>query len=175
MRPEGIPHQGECNMNKVLTEAEMLIKEINPSLRFNDMQEIERKLLKIGAPALEPLIAAINNESFKTRHFAIGVLGDMKDKRAVKPLIDALKDKDSDIRMFAAFALGKIGDTQAVEPLIAMLKDKDSDPRAGAARGLELIGDSRAIEPLVALLKDEDVRVRSAVKEALKTFKWTEK
>jgi HEAT repeat protein len=69
-------------------------------------------LVKIGAPAMEPLIAAL------------------KDKDS----------KDSDVRQAAAEALGEIKDPRAVEPLIAALKDEVSNVREAAAQALDHLG-----------------------------------
>jgi HEAT repeat protein len=154
-----------------VAEAEKIIASINPSLHIWDENELENQLLKIGASAVEPLIAALNDKSFKTRSFAIGVLGRLKDKRAVEPLLGAAKDKDDDIRSFSALSLGRLGDTRAVEPLIVLLtKDEESGTRESAAIALGWLGDVRAMDPLSAAVKDTGPGVSSAAKKALETF-----
>jgi len=55
--------------------------------------------------AVEPLIAALKDESFSVRKAAAEALGKIGDTRAVEPLSAALKDKDSDVRKAAAEAL----------------------------------------------------------------------
>jgi len=82
-------------------------------------------LVKIGASAVNPLIATLKEENNYMQSTAAEVLGKIGDKRAVEPLIAAIKDKDSDLRREDVIALGKIGDKRAVEPLIAALKDND--------------------------------------------------
>jgi len=122
--------------------------------------------VKLGEPAVEPLINALKDEASSVRWEAAGALGEIGDERAVEPLINALKDEDSDVRWKAAEALVKIGEP-AVEPLIHALKDEDSDVRAAAAMALGKIGDERAVVPLTEALEDESYQVREAAKKAL--------
>ena len=116
--------------------------------------------VKLGEPAVEPLINALKDKEAAEALVKIG------DERAVEPLINALKDEDSGVRWEAAEALVKIGEP-AVEPLIHALKDEDSDVRAAAAKALGKIGDERAVEPLTEALEDESYQVREAAKKAL--------
>jgi len=94
-------------------------------------------LVNIGEQAVEPLIAALNDEHSSVRFLAAGALGDIGDERAVEPLIAALNDEHPYVRKYAAEALGKIGDERAIEPLTAALNDKDEDVRTEAAEALE--------------------------------------
>jgi len=128
------------------------------------------ELVKIGAPAVEPLIAALKDPDSPVRVGAVGVLGNIKDPRAVEPLMAALKDPDSGARGGAAVALGKIKDPRAVEPLMAALKDMDSGVRGGAVEALGEIGPPAA-EPLIAALKDPDSGVRRSAAWALGDIK----
>jgi HEAT repeat protein len=62
---------------------------------------VTEALVKIGAPAMEPLIAALKDKDSKDSDVcqaAAEALGEIKDPRAVEPLIAALKDEDSDVR-----------------------------------------------------------------------------
>jgi HEAT repeat protein len=119
-------------------------------------------LVDVGAPAVEPLIAAFKDQD--VRKYVARALGYIGDARAVEPLIAALKDGDQGIRRSATGALVKIG-APAVEPLIAAFKDQDV--RKYVARALGRIGDPRAAEPLSAGLKDQNGDVRTAAAEAL--------
>ena len=116
-----------------------------------------RALGDIGAPAVEPLIAALKDNGLSgVREAAAEALGKIGDPRAVEPLIAALKDGNSDVRK-AAEALGKIGDPRAVEPLIAALIHGLSYYREAAAEALVKIG-APAVEPLIAALKGSGMR-----------------
>jgi len=121
-------------------------------------------LVKIGEPAVEPLITVLkntNSDAFRVK--AITMLDKIGDKRAVEPLITVLKVADADTtRTAAAIALGKIGDKRAVRPLITLLKDKDPEVQKLAAEALVKIG-SPAVKPLITRLKDKSDVMRVIV------------
>ena len=73
----------------------------------------------IGAPAVEPLIAALKNSDENVRRQAAEALGMIGDVRAVEPLLNTLKDRN----LSAIKALGQIGDVRAVEPLAKALSE----------------------------------------------------
>ncbi|MBE3090658.1 MAG: HEAT repeat domain-containing protein, partial [Actinobacteria bacterium] len=124
------------------------------------------KCVKIGAPAVKPLIAALKDKNDYVRREAAIALGKIGDKRAVKPLMDAFKYEDWHVHPAAAEALGKIG-APAVKPLTAALKDKNDYVRGEAAKALGKIEDNRVVEPLLAALKDKDWDVRKAAANGL--------
>lgn len=106
-----------------------------PSVRDSVVATLQR----IGPPAVEPLIAAMQDEDWIIRQGASQALGRIGDPKAVEPLIGALEDKNQWIRRYAAEALGLIGDERAVEPLVAAKKDDDPGVQAAAAKALESI------------------------------------
>jgi len=66
-------------------------------------------LVKIGSPAVEPIIGLLKDENAHARSFAAEGLGDLGDKRAVQPLVALLKDEDEEVRQSATKALSKLG------------------------------------------------------------------
>ena len=79
------------------------------ALYFFNVREAARKaLVKIGEPALEPLIAALRHHHIAVRKAAADVLGEIGDERAVNPLLSALKDRDWEVREAARAALAAI-------------------------------------------------------------------
>jgi len=125
--------------------------------------------MKIGKPAVRPLIYDLKDRDPLVRSNAVKALGAIQDPRAVEPLIKVLQDKDPLIQRQAVQALGRINDPRAVEPLIFVLADKGKRPyvRMSAAEALGLLGDPRAVESLIAALDDEHWEVRSHAAEAL--------
>ena len=94
-------------------------------------------LVKLRAPAVEPLLAKLKDLDPYVREYAATALGRIKDVRAVEPLVAALKDSAPHVRNAAARAfVDGITDPRAVAPLIAALKDPDWTVREGAALAL---------------------------------------
>jgi len=165
------------------------------STDLGEQMGAQAELVKIGRPAVLPLIATLTNQTLNVRLAAAQVLGDIGDDRAVEPIITAMKKEDLDVRMAApilgkmgvsavgpiiaalraevldirttVFVLGTVGEP-AVKPLIATLKDKDPHVRAAAALALGGTGDARAVEPLINAFKDEDFEVTRYAAAALR-------
>lgn len=131
--------------------------------------------VKLGLPAVEPLIATLQDISPFIRRYVVETLGAIEDGRAVSPLIQtALHDKDTSVRRRAVEALGAIKDARAVKPLIAILQDENSDLRQQSTKVLGVIGDMWAFEPLIAALQDKSYLVRRQAAEALGNIKDTQ-
>ncbi len=62
-------------------------------------------LVKIGKPAVEPLITKLNDNNRHVPELIIEVLCKIGDTRAVEPLIAALHDHNDNVRKVAARAL----------------------------------------------------------------------
>ena len=129
--------------------------------------------VKIGKPAVRPLIYELKDHDPLVRSNAVKALGAIRDSRAVEPLIKVLNDKDPLIQRQAAQALGRINDPRAVEPLIVVLGDKSRKPhvRMSAAQSLGWLGDHSAVESLIVALTDDHWEVRSYAAEALGSIK----
>ncbi len=131
-------------------------------------------LASLSQPAVEPLIAALNNGNPNVRRnaaWAIGeIRGGLRTNRtdAVDPLIKTLSDEDSWVRMAAAFSLGEMRPSQATESLIATLGDADWMVRRMVARSLGEMKARAAVERLTSLsLHDEMEPVRRSAAWAL--------
>ncbi|MCC3405652.1 MAG: HEAT repeat domain-containing protein [Microcoleus sp. PH2017_10_PVI_O_A] len=100
-----------------------------PVLTYDDLwiQELAAKMLgELGdAGAVEPLISALQNDSWMTQYWAARSLGQVKYKPANDPWIEPLKDSHNRVRQMAVWALGEIGDLRAVDSLIDALRDSD--------------------------------------------------
>ncbi len=100
-----------------------------PVLTYDDLciQGLAAKMLgELGdAGAVEPLISALQNDSWMTQYLEARSLGQVKYKPANDPWIEPLKDSHNRVREMAVWALGEIGDLRAVEPLIDVLRDRD--------------------------------------------------
>jgi len=94
-----------------------------------------KALVQINTPAVDFLIAALDDENWHVRYHAAEVLGKIGDPRAVELLICALNNKLGS----AAKALGQIGDARALKPLIAALEDKDFSVRKNIVAALDTL------------------------------------
>jgi len=121
----------------------------------------------MGKPAIEPLIAALDSRSVRTRRFAIHVIGKLRDRRAIIPLIKLLHDPKSQIRVGATIALDRIGGTQAIKPLVSALGDQDEFVRDSATFALIRIG-KPAVPPLRGALRHANLNVRMNAAFALR-------
>jgi HEAT repeat protein len=125
--------------------------------------EVIGALVKIGAPAVGPLIAVLRDSSLSRTMWyhphAIEALVRIG-APAVKPLVALLADAKG-VRYTAAEVLTKIG-APAVESLIDALWTSGL-----AAKALGEIGDARAIKPLIDALNDRRYRFGAPGQDAL--------
>jgi HEAT repeat protein len=133
-------------------------------------------LAKIGAPAVEPLIAALQSAKrtdnawadpdLNLRAGSSRALGEIGDPRAIDVLIRTLPDNIPAVRQNAARALGNIGGS-AIDRLIELLRSGEPIMRWGGAAGLGASGDPRAVQPLVNTIGDKHELVRIEVISSL--------
>lgn len=111
-------------------------------------------LVKIGKPAVEPLIRGLDNPDDTVKLKIIETLAEIGDPRATKPLIMLMEGKwiENEIIFNAAAALGKIKDPRAIIPLVNLFCKVHGEIRENAAWALAEIGEP-AIEPVIERLK----------------------
>lgn len=112
-------------------------------LRAQDMtlqEHVAQALLKIGPPAVEPLISAVKGteglpllQNAWAMNKALWTLGELKDARGVEPLTDWFEKnttgQSADFYFSSrAAALGKIGGPEACRFLVASLRDRFDRP-----------------------------------------------
>ena len=84
-----------------------------------------RALSKLGEAVVDSLLAILQEPL--GRYYAIEVLGELGDKRALNSLISLLQDEDWAIRAFVAQAIGEIGGGEAKEAL-SLAKRRERHP-----------------------------------------------
>lgn len=125
--------------------------------------DLLQAIVKMGAEAVEPLIAALADREGTVRKFAALVLGELRDLRAVEELGMALYDLHHEVGRVAALALGSLG-APAVDFLAEALHHPEIDVREHAILGLGMIQDARVSPLLVGMLQDPE---RSVQKQAI--------
>lgn len=131
-------------------------------------------LLRIGAPAVAPLRAALDRPDPVLRRQAAYVLGQLSAQLApgrradiAAALAALLDDARPPVRAAVARALGRVRDAAALVPLATALRDPRAEVREAAAEALGASRDGRAVPPLVGALGDEAPVVRAAASHAL--------
>jgi HEAT repeat protein len=116
--------------------------------------------------AIEPLIAASQDEDWLIRWAAVDALGNFGDARVVEALLRSLKDENANVRWTACQSLQCLGDV-AVPFLTAAVNNENREVRTGVVLALSAMEDERKVEPLIAALEDQNSQVRSIAAEGL--------
>jgi len=117
---------GPPNVDKLMAKGDFpgLINALEYQNVWRVRRDAAAALGEIGdADAVEPLMAALEDDSASVRIAVIAALGRIGDPAAVEPLMAAIRSQAVDIRKAAADSLGQIGDPRALDPLIVCLKD----------------------------------------------------
>ena len=96
----------------------------------------------------------VKQQIMSDRYYAVHLLGELKDARAVPILVPFLGDQEINYKV--AWALGEIGDRSAIPLLIGALDDRSSDVRVIAIESLAKLGAKEALPRLVELLNDNE-------------------
>ena len=156
----------------------MLKEHGRESLVTPPSDEIVSGFVRIGEPAVEPLIKVIEDYDsiypfgrggrLNMQKIAAKALGKIGAPRGVEPIIKVLELFLSWGDEVGVEALKEVNDRRAVDPLINALQHRNRHVREAVAVALGRIGDSRAVEPLMEALKDEYRDVRLKAREALR-------
>jgi HEAT repeat protein len=145
----------------------------------NIFQECRLALVRIGAPAVDPMIQLLNRKNPEIEEMAkqlkfdevtpgvipfkaAALLGDLRARRAVPALQARLKQKQQGGEHTAiVIALGLIAERPGVDTLIGILKDSKAEPsvRVSSSNALYLSGDRRAVSTLLDIAKTGYVTV----------------
>lgn len=136
-------------------------------------------LVKIGEPAVEPLIELLKNEDCIVRIRAANTLGRIGDVRALEPLIIALWDTDELVSLCVSDALDTIDcdwtkkqcAQNHLHYLSEALMNGNIPVKFHVIDILERIGDQGATEILTKALKLEEKNVQLRAAEALERIK----
>jgi HEAT repeat protein len=138
------------------------------SPREIDRSRVSRVLWRIGAPAVEPLIAIAQDRTAtpEVRAGAAHTLGIIADPRAINALVALLKDGSPFVRQQSAYALGQLGEG-AITHLLDASRSSMVTTKESAIEALGNFNDARAIDRLVEALSDANAAIRNAAVKAL--------
>ncbi|MBI4748101.1 MAG: HEAT repeat domain-containing protein [Acidobacteria bacterium] len=101
-----------------------------------DRNDVAHSIVQIGEPAVDYLLARLNDAPSSIRPIVANLLGRIESERAIEPLLACLDDDDLEVRHRVIEALGLIGKKQVIEPIRKRLKDEQASIRTAAARAL---------------------------------------
>jgi len=117
-------------------------------------------LWEVGEPAVEILVESLRSSNPDVQYWAIQVLGEIGDTRAVHPLIDKLDGEGQEEKRISCIkALGEIEDPAAINALINQLGHNSWFVRRAAGEALWQIGPA-AVGDLIRGLRSANVDVR---------------
>lgn len=125
-----------------------------PGASATERQRIGLELVRLGEPAVAPLIASLADPDPSVRVLACFALGQLRDARSLDPIAALLEDPAPGVRYEAATALLRNGDVRGVDALLAALEDRDALARARAIQVLEEVTGQRF--GYVAHAREED-------------------
>lgn len=186
LRNSAKPDDGEKTTQLVVTA---LIKSLGDKY-YGVAGASSTSLKKIGQPALLPLIALVNKKldlrfdgvidktqppselalEIQQRNYAVGVLGNLNDARAIESILQALETDDEALRKWAGYAVSRLKSEACrvefnrpanVKRLIATFK-RDGQPLHGVKTVLRK-SSGESVDLLVAALDDPDRRLRIAL------------
>jgi HEAT repeat protein len=163
--------------------------------RVSLSDQTAQSLVKIGTPAVEPLVAALRSPNWVVRAQAVYALGEIRGTSYIAALtslfsdtslvvcdaaVDAvtryrdpslvyplLKGRQVEPRTYAIEVLARLKDRRSTPTLLRILRDRDSYVREKAAFALGEIADSTALEELIVALNDNISFVRHNAVEAI--------
>ena len=101
------------------------VQELATKLRSKDgiqREQARKALVKIGKPAVSPMIELLSDPDQHVRWEACKALGSIKDPTSAVPLVHALSDESTEIQWLAAEALIALGN-KSVVPLLQALEN----------------------------------------------------
>jgi len=105
---------------------ERVLDPLMAQLRNEEFKDVATKaLIEVGLPAVERLMAVMNDKDKHVRKHVVTALGEIGVPEAVEPLIDATRDEDWTVRLQAIAALHLIGDERGKPAVKALVKDPD--------------------------------------------------
>jgi HEAT repeat protein len=166
VRAEAVEWAAEHATPGIVTGLVQLLAEPRDASRFALLDS----LLRIGAPAVAPLVGYLATHDGECAAPALEVAAGLPDSRFAAPALRLCRDQVPAVRALAAALLGAIGGEEAVEVLMELLGDEDAGVRASAAEALGKLGHWPAAPSVARLLRDPAWRVRREAGLALRAL-----
>jgi HEAT repeat protein len=143
-----------------------LLKALATESDLNVREDITWVLVRRKDKAIQPLIAALQSETWQMRHNAAHVLGKIANPIATEALMQILHDENPIVVTKTAFALSQIGDTKAIPALVAILGHENREVQSMLLDVLEGFGE-KAISALAQAIQSENWTIREQAADIL--------
>jgi HEAT repeat protein len=150
------------------------IKDLISVLDTRNWDRAVEELVKIGEPAVYPLLLELRSHSRLTSPRSCYALTRIGTQEAVEAVMEVLKNTQSPamVREYAAHALGDVKSDPSIHLLCDILiNDAATGVRMYAAKALGKIGSEKAVDTLILALGDSSAYVRGTAAEELGKFK----
>ena len=124
-----------------------------------ERNEAFNKLVKIGKPAVQPLLFALQYDSSYAKSSIASVLSSTFNNNVVEGFADFTKTESRDLKIGIIRVLRRIGDNRSVIPLINTIKNEDEQVKEEAFYAL-LRFDNLPVKLLIELSNNQDSDVR---------------
>lgn len=138
--------------------SEKRIQELIKQLDSRAWDRAAKELVRIGDPAVDPLLRALNQNSHWISARASNPLSKIRSEKAVDGLLGALDNTklDERIKRYILQSLGNVESERVLNPLIRHLGHEDWAIRCAVLRSLGQIGGETAEETVIVALKDKE-------------------
>jgi len=133
------------------------IQELIKQLDSRSWDRAAKELVRIGEPAVDPLLGALNQNSHWISVRASNPLSKIRSEKSVDGLLKALDNTklDDRIKRYILQSLGNVESERVMKPLIRYLGHDDWAIRCAVLRSLGQIGGETAEEAAIVALKDK--------------------
>ena len=138
--------------------SEKRIQELIKQLDSRAWDQAAKELVRIGEPAVDPLLRALNQNSHWISARACNTLSKIQSAKAVDGLLRALDNTklDDRIKRYILQSLGNVSSERVLNPLIRYLSHEDWTIRRAVLISLGQIGGKTAEEAVIGALKDKE-------------------
>ena len=135
-------------------------------LRYNPHDTAVKNLVKIGKPAIEPVIFAITYNPVHTTSGFLNSLPSFVKNNTIRKFSQMSREESLNLKLGGVKVLGEIGNKKAAKALTRMLKEDNEELVKETWKSLTRIGDP-AVPMVMSLLKHDDINIRIKAAEVL--------
>lgn len=140
-----------------------LLRSNEPSIRNMGVEIIQL----IGAEALPVLSMLLNDPDDDVVKFAVDMLANMKEERAIDVLMPLISHANANVRAAVAVCLGRVGARNALPALLGALDDPEIWVRFSAIESMGSLCDPGALNPLLKIIENDTGLTREAAIDAV--------